>query len=84
MKNFTTYEMRIINDAFENKTEVLLDCYGRVVNEEDLDYYNEAASDYVEVGKQDTLEMFMIRIKITKENLDEAVYKAAYRNGMVW
>lgn len=84
MYNFTEKEMEIINESFESKTEVLLDCYGRVVTEEDLDYLGEKCSDYVEVKEKDTLERFIRRIKIAKEELDEAVYKAAYNNGMVW
>lgn len=84
MQKFAEYEMKIIKEVFESKTEVLLDSYGKVVTEEDLDYFSDSCSVSVEVGKRDTLERFMRRIEIAKEDLDEAVYWAAYRNGMVW
>lgn len=84
MYKFTEKEMELIKDAYESKTEVLLDCYGRVTDEDMLEYYGEFASDSVEVRENDTLELFMKRIQNAKEDLDDAVYKAAYRNGMVW
>lgn len=82
MKKFTEKEMEIIKEAFESKTEVLFDCYGRIVKEEDLEYCSESCW-YIETSKKETLEQFVGRINDAIEDLNDAVHKAAYGNEIV-
>lgn len=84
MKKINEYQLMVIKEAYENKTEVLLDSFGRVTTEEELDYTGDSCSCIVEVKPKDTLERFIKRIEMVQEDLDEAVYEAAYRQGMVW
>ena len=77
-------EMKLVKEAFQNKSEVLLDCWCEVQPEEYFDYYGESVTAYVEVEPKDTIEKFIQRIESKKDYINAAVSKSAYYQGMSW